>query len=301
MAAPLAVFHVDAFTRQRFTGNPAGVVLDADALTGVQMQAIARELQLGDTAFVLRPEAADHDVRVRFFTPRAEAAFVGHATVAVHAVLAILGRPPAPRQKQRTGIVRVSACLDDGVANVGIALAPPVMRGSPSPELLSAVLAALGIGTGDLDERLPPVIAGENSTRLMLALRDGAALARLQPDLPRLAELSPRLQAPGFFLFTLRPQVSDCDTEARMFCPAIGIAEDPVSGNAHGMLGAWLWRQQLLPTPLSGQIAGFTGAQGHHLGRAGRVTVALAVTDGELVSVSISGNAVLMSRATLEL
>src|SRR5580704_10323041 len=87
MPRTIQVHQIDAFTRVKFTGNPAGVVLDAEALSDTEMLAIARELNNADTAFVLKADAADHDLRVRFFTPRLEAAFVGHATVAAHYVL----------------------------------------------------------------------------------------------------------------------------------------------------------------------------------------------------------------------
>jgi PhzF family phenazine biosynthesis protein len=86
-----------------------------------------------------------------------------------------------------------------------------------------------------------------------------------------------------------------------MFCPSLGIAEDPVSGNAHGMLGVWLWQRGLLPPSGLAQHPSFTGAQGHHLGRPGRVAVALAVTAGKLTGVSIGGDAVLMLQSTLSL
>src|SRR5580658_2871696 len=107
MRHSVRAFQVDAFTAQRFRGNPAGVVLDADALSSEEMQAIARELNNGDTAFVLRADAEDHDLRVRFFTPRREAAFVGHATLAAHAVRASLQLAPCRRQKQQSGIVQI--------------------------------------------------------------------------------------------------------------------------------------------------------------------------------------------------
>jgi PhzF family phenazine biosynthesis protein len=71
------VYQVDAFTRQRFTGNPAGVLPDADGLSDKQMQAIARELNNSETAFILRPKALDHDVHVRFFTPTMEVPVCG--------------------------------------------------------------------------------------------------------------------------------------------------------------------------------------------------------------------------------
>ncbi len=96
MPRTIQVHQIDAFTRVKFTGNPAGVVLDADALTDAEMLAIARELNNADTAFVLKADGADHDLRVRFFTPRMEAAFVGHASVAAHYVLSAAARHAAP-------------------------------------------------------------------------------------------------------------------------------------------------------------------------------------------------------------
>jgi PhzF family phenazine biosynthesis protein len=84
MTRKIQVHQVDAFTRDRFTGNPAGVVLNADGLSEAQMLAIARELNNADTAFILAPDNSEYGVRARFFTPRTEVGFVGHATVAAH-------------------------------------------------------------------------------------------------------------------------------------------------------------------------------------------------------------------------
>ena len=128
MSHNVRVFQVDAFTAQRFCGNPAGVVLDADPLSADDMQALARELNNGDTAFLLRPDGDDHDLRVRFFTPRREAAFVGHATIAAHAVRAALGLEPQSRQKQSGGIVEVDTITG--------ASPPRIAFHQPAPKLL---------------------------------------------------------------------------------------------------------------------------------------------------------------------
>ncbi|WP_331463166.1 PhzF family phenazine biosynthesis isomerase [Konateibacter massiliensis] len=80
------VYQVDSFTRQRFHGNPAGVVSNADGLTEDQMQRIARELNNSETAFIFSPNSDDHDVEVRFFTPTTEVPLCGHATIAAHYV-----------------------------------------------------------------------------------------------------------------------------------------------------------------------------------------------------------------------
>src|SRR5579864_6671302 len=104
MARKVQVHQVDAFTRERFTGNPAGVVLNADGLAEAQMLAIARELNNADTAFILHAEGGDHSMRARFFTPRTEVGFVGHATVAAHYVLSRRqGAPCSVRQKSKAG------------------------------------------------------------------------------------------------------------------------------------------------------------------------------------------------------
>ncbi len=309
MSTPVRVFQVDAFTSLRFAGNPAGVVLDADALSATDMQQLARELGNADTAFLLRPDAADHDVRVRFFTPLREVAFVGHATLAAHAVLARLGLPPRPRQQQAQLLVQVDRIGEAQPPRIAIHQPPPQGRRDLTAAEVDAVLAALALNRTDLDPRCPPAVLGTGSTRLLLGLTEGAALARAKPDTARLVQLSATLGAPGYFLFSLRPTVADVFTESRMFCPALGINEDPVSGNAHGLLALYLLQQQLLrpgiptPGPTDGAVASetleFTGAQGHHLGRPGRVTVALDLLDGVPIGVSIIGEAVVVFETSL--
>jgi PhzF family phenazine biosynthesis protein len=302
MSNRVRVFQVDAFTSRRFSGNPAGVVLDADMLSSADMQALARELNNGDTAFLLRPDADDHDLRLRFFTPRREAAFVGHATLAAHAVLASLNLGPLRRQKQSSGIVEVDSISGAQPPRIIIHLPPPKLQHGLDQQQLSAVLEALTLTLADLDPQCPPLIAGEGSVRLLLGIEHGKTLARLRPDLARLTTLSEQIGAPGYFLFSRRPALADVSTEARMFCPALGIPEDPVSGNAHALLGAYLLQYGLLgpAAASSGATIQFTGAQGHHMGRPGSVTVALNLQRDVLESVSIVGEAVVVFETALE-
>ena len=98
------IYQVDAFTKEKFKGNPAGVVSNADGLTEIQMQSIARELNNAETAFILSPTAGDHDVWIRFFTPATEVPSCGHATISAHYVRAIENAMPSCTVKQRIGI-----------------------------------------------------------------------------------------------------------------------------------------------------------------------------------------------------
>lgn len=291
MTRTIQIHQVDAFTREPFTGNPTGVVLNADALTDAQMLAVARELNNAETAFMLAADGADHSVRARFFTPRTEIGFVGHATVAAQYVLSRRAEAPRhQRQKSKAGIVDVEVRGTGEDRSVGIRRSPPPLGRELNDRERLAVLDALALASESLDTRIAPRIAGGSGARLLIGVRGGEPLKHLKPDLARLTTLSAQLGAAGYFVFAFSAQGTDHQVESRMFCPALGIPEDPVSGNAHGLLGAYLAQLGLL-TPEAGR-AQFCGVQGHFLHRPGRVEVELEFRDGRLDGVWIRGQAV---------
>lgn len=300
MPRTIQVHQIDAFTRVKFTGNPAGVVLDADALSDAEMLAIARELNNADTAFVLQADGADHDLRIRFFTPRMEAAFVGHASVAAHYVLsAATSGSRRLRQKSRAGVVEVEVRGTDAQRRIAIRQSAPALGRQINDRERLAVMDALALASADLDLHCPVQVVGTSSTRLMVGVRGAEQLRHLKPDVSRLTTLSAQLGAQGFFVFTLAPELPDVLTESRMFCPALGIAEDPVSGNAHGMLGVYLAKQGLLgPT---GARVNFSGAQGHHVNRPGRVEIELEFQGDAVAGVWIVGQAIAIFETRISL
>lgn len=297
MGRRLQVFQVDAFTRRQFTGNPAGVVLDADDLTDDEMLAIARELNNADTAFVLGPDGADHDLRVRFFTPRTEAAFVGHATIAAQYVLSRSGGARSLQQKQKAGIMRIEVHGADEDRRIAVRQSAPALGRELVERERLAVLDALALSSGDVDDRCPMRIGGGASTRLLIGVRGPEQLRQLKPDTARLNTLSAQLGAAGYFVFTLAPQVAGVLTESRMFCPALGIPEDPVSGNAHGILGVYLAQLGLIER--GADRVPFRGAQGHHVHRPGIVDVELEYSEGALAAVWIVGQAALVFETSM--
>jgi PhzF family phenazine biosynthesis protein len=297
MPRTLRTFHVDAFTATPGGGNPATVALDAGALDPAEMQRIAAQRHDGDWVFALPASSPDVDLDVRFFSPRKELPFVGHATLALHAVLAQSAPRPLRRQHGTSGVVEVTSQPDRRFA---LRLAPPPLGRALAAAELAEVLALLGISAGQLDARCPPRIAGGTSSRLLLGLRAADVLDGLAPRLQELAALSPRLGAQGFFLFAAQNAEHRLTTTSRMFCPAIGIDEDPVSGNAHAMLGVHLHALGLLQ-PANGQ-ARFIGHQGRHVGRPGQVEVTLELdADGQPAAASIAGTAVVGKEQLLTL
>ena len=253
MSRRIRIFQVDAFTTDRFTGNPAGVVLDADSLNDAEMLAIARELNNADTAFVLKPDGADHDLRVRFFTPRTEASFVGHATVATHFVLSRDGAPAA----WPTAAACASARSRGSSTSKCAAKATRAASRCASRRRRSAASSTIAsVSRCSTRSPYPPATStrvarcassAARARACMIGVRSTEQLKQLKPDYSRLTTLSAQLGAAGFFVFTLSHGLAGCLTESRMFCPALGIPEDPVSGNAHGLLGAYLAEQGLLP------------------------------------------------------
>ena len=295
------VFQVDAFTRKMFAGNPAGVVLDAEGLSDIEMQQIAREVGRGDTAFALAPASPEHDLRMRFFTPKCEVPFVGHATLAAHYVRASLAGPAEKplRQQSGTGLITVDARETPNGIEIGMRLpAPKAVRALESQELES-LLDALGVSYGDLDPRVPVEIYATRNARLLLGLRHALSLENLKPNLDALARLTPHIGADGYFVFALNQEREQARCESRMFCPAIGVPEDAVSGNAHSMLGTLLVRHGLLKG--TGGVARLHGTQGRSVGRPGEVSVEVELRGSEPRSVRISGTAVTVFHTVLEL
>jgi PhzF family phenazine biosynthesis protein len=282
-----------------FAGNPAGVVLGAEVLTAAEMQAIAREFNNSDTAFLLPAGAPDHDLHVRFFTPVREAMFVGHATVAVHiARLATGGTPGHFRQKTRAGIYEVDVAGTADDATVSISIPSPPLHATIDDEKRRKLLDVLDIDTGSLDAKCPIQVVGRNNTRLAIGLRSIEQLQQMSPDLEALKKLTPHVGADGFFLF-VRDAHGPGTVEARLFSPVLGIAEDPVSGNAYGMLGAYLAQHGLLP--IKDGRASFTGYQGKCVHRPGEVRVEVEAADGKATRVRISGTGRIVFRTELHL
>jgi PhzF family phenazine biosynthesis protein len=300
MSSRCRVFHVDAFTREKFCGNPARVVLGGDHLSDEQMQTIATELN-GETAFVLAAESTEHDIQVRFFTHDHEVPFVGHVTLATHYVLARQGsrRKSTLRQRSSAGIAEVEVIPDGEDFHVSFSISPPSLGPVLPDHHRLQVLDALGISSPNLHADCPLQILTKGGSRLLIGLRSAELLPALKPDMGELARLTPHIGAEGYFVFALSEENGQHATTSRMFCPAIGIPEDPVSGNAHGMLGTYLIAHNIVKSH-KGEFT-FRGHQGKSVKRPGIVDVEISCTGNVAQSVRITGDAVIIYQAELPL
>ncbi len=296
------VFQVDAFTDKMFTGNPAGVVVNADGLTDMEMQKIARELNNSETAFILSPTGDDHDLWLRYFTPTVEVPLCGHATIAAHYVHARLVNSGSVTLQQKTGagILPVEINKRNGDYEIIMTQAALDFSQKLSKDHKSAIIAALGLNARDLDKRCPMQIVGAGHSKVIIGIQSLTCLNNLQPNFAELASLSQRIECNGYFVFTLDSDNSDILTHARMFAPAIGIQEDPVTGNGNGPLGAYLIYNRVVPDIINQQFE-FIGQQGEAMGRVGRVRVIVDVTNGRPVRTKVAGEAVVVFETVIEL
>lgn len=286
---------VDAFTARRYAGNPCGVVTRAEGLSESHMQAIARELNASETAFVFPSRVADF--RVRFFTPQKEIPLAGHPTIATMFTLADEGRIDLSR-----GTARVTQELNAGVLPVEVARAPEgfirVVMTQARPEFLDmldpeAFARALGIEVEDIRADVPLQVVSTGTHQAMVPVRSLEVLGRIRPDLQRLGDLEEATQFFGTHVFALEAFDPANRAHARHFAAGAGIPEDPVTGSATGGMAAYLWKHDLLREPR------YTVEQGRFAGRPGLVEVEVDAEGDEPVEVRIAGTAVTVLTGTI--
>ncbi|OKJ05232.1 PhzF family phenazine biosynthesis protein [Kitasatospora sp. CB01950] len=279
-ADPAEPLRYAAFTADPAGGNPAGVVLDATALGDRQQLALAAELGYSETAFLTPVPDQPRSRTVRYFSPRLEVPFCGHATIAAAVALGELIGPGELLFETKAGPVPVAVeRTAGGEFTATLTSVPPYVEEADAADLAEA-LDALGWKAGELDPQLPPMIAYAGARHLVIGAATRARLADLDYDFEALAALMRRLD-----LVTLQlVWEQDAATfHVRDPFPVGGIVEDPATGAAAAAFGAYLRHLRHLET------ARLTLHQGEDLGRPGLLTVDL--TEGE-VRVRVTGRAV---------
>jgi PhzF family phenazine biosynthesis protein len=295
----LIVYQVDSFTKEMFKGNPAGVVLNADGLDDRRMQSIARELNNSETAFLFQPDSDECDGAIRYFTPRTEVPTCGHATIAALYALAIEKKLDScvMRMKTRIGVLPIEITRTAGDYRVIMTQGKFELSPALDPLVVKRILSVLGIGEEDLDDQCPIQIASTGHSKVMIGIKKREKLNQLAPRYDDLAGISQDIKCNGYFVFTFDSDERDILTHGRMFAPAVGINEDPVTGNANGPLGGYLIRNGIVKA--EGNRFEFNGQQGEAIGRMGVVHVTVTIEQGRVGCIQIQGDAVVVFRTTI--
>lgn len=274
------VLRYTAFSPTPSGGNPAGVVLDASTLDDPDMLAIAAELGYSETAF-LTAGASPGTYRIRYFSPKAEVSFCGHATVATAVALGERLGPLDLTFETNAGQVPVTvAATPDGALLATLTSVEPHTEDA-DPQDVTEALAALNWPATDLDPAIPPRIAYAGARHLVLSAATRARLAELDYDFVRLRTLMERLD---LTTVQLVHRVSDTVFHVRDPFPVGGVVEDPVTGAAAAAFGAYARELALVPAEST-----LTLHQGEDMGRPGTLTVTLHEGDPR---VRVTGTAV---------
>ncbi|MGP9021095.1 PhzF family phenazine biosynthesis protein [Streptomyces sp. BR1] len=269
------VLRYTAFSQDPAGGNPAGVVLDAAGLDDADMLAIAAELGYSESAFLTEPPEGlggepGRAFTIRYFSPKAEVPFCGHATVATAVALGERIGPGELVFATRAGTVPVTVAEDGGTLRATLTSVEPHTE-DVSPDDLTEALAALDWPEEDLDSAFPPRIAFAGARHLVLAAASRERLADLAYDFDRLAALMRRLDLTTVQLVW---RASDTVFHVRDPFPVGGVVEDPATGAAAAAFGAYLRELALVP-----EESVLTLHQGDDLGRPGVLTVTLRTGD----------------------
>ncbi|HEE5401877.1 TPA: PhzF family isomerase [Acinetobacter baumannii] len=285
------IYVVDAFTTKPNTGNRAGVVLDADHLTTQEMQDIAAFAGYSETAFVLSPKDQSHDIHVRYFTPTHEVPICGHATIATHFLRATSGHHSDYPLIAKTGAGHLPVSIFGSSKELLVKMTQGRVEFlSPFNANQRAELAsALGVSESDFAD-LPIQVVTTGHSKVMVPMLSRNKLDELIPNNEKLKAISAEIGCNGFFPFVLEGSRQEPITYGRMFAPAIGINEDPVTGNANGPAGAYLVHHDLIECD---QKVSYWGYQGFAIEKPGRVLVTVEKIDS-ILHVSIEGQAVLV-------
>ena len=291
------VLHFYVFTSEPGKGNPAGILLLPAGLDNVSMQNIAASVGFNDTAFILPSKVADFSIR--YFSPRKEVDLCGHATVAAATALRDAGFLRADVEltfslETKAGILPIKVeSTPKGETLVTMSQAPSQFKEFKGNKRL--LMEVIGLNTDDVHPELPVIYGSTGRWTLILPVQSLDSMRRMQPLTVRFPEV---IAIPGASIhpFCMQTISKEAHLHARHFsAPGSGTIEDPVTGTASGVLGAYYHQhmstQEDAPKPLIIE-------QGYEMGREGRVLV-WAEKNGDHYAVRIAGSAVFAGQSAV--
>ena len=300
-------YQVDVFTDRPFGGNPLAVFPHAQGLSGKYMQALAREMNLSETTFVLPPEGSEADFKVRIFTPEVELPFAGHPVVGTHWVLGHLGlvelEEPVTSVKLELGVGVLQGDLN--VVEGRVDWVVMTQKRPTFHEILedvSDLAAGLNIApeaiTGETG--LPVQIVSTGTPQMMVPIRSLAEVQGLdlrEMDVSVLSRVCESIGTKFILVFSTETEWSESAVHARGFGHLVGVPEDPATGSANGAMGAYLVRHRVVP--VNKPTVEILSEQGLEMGRPSRIKVNVDHVNGQPTQVRVGGQVVLVAEGVV--
>jgi PhzF family phenazine biosynthesis protein len=276
----IKIYKLDVFTKHNKGGNPAAIVMKADKLTPLQMQAIATRLNYPATAFI--KNSLDHDFFINFFSPTSEIDLCGHATIGAFYLLFKLGVISAGGFKMET----IKGEYKIKVSENGTIM---MEQGKPSFfEKVSKIELAhsLNITLNDFINHLEPQIVSTGMRDIMVPIKSIETLNRINPNYDAIKRISEKYKVSGYHLFSF--ETMGGTAHCRNFAPLYGIPEEAACGTANGALSAYIAQ---LKTNESNNTLNFVMEQGYAMSKPSEILTNVTIKDNQITVIAVGGTA----------
>ena len=292
-------YQIDVFANTPFSGNPLAVFFDVEDLSSLTMQAIAQEMNLSETTFVLPPGDMPADFSVKIFTPEKEVPFAGHPTIGTAHILRETGRvisgDHSIKLSMKAGIITVTQGLIDNL----------LFMDQPLPEYLPVLDCAekignvLSIPTSSIKlSRYPIQIVSTGLPVILVPINSIKSLEKIVINASKLDNFLHSLGVEMLYAFTDETLNPSANIHARMFAPPLGILEDPATGSAAGAMGAYICKHNILSENNPKNI---TIEQGYKMGRPSCIHVEIYHEHNEIKKIRVGGEAVTVIEGFIKL
>lgn len=287
----IKAYTLNAFAKSIEGGNPAGVVLNADALSENDMKKIAGIIGFSETAFVMKSVLADF--KIRFFTPNEEVDLCGHATIATFYALSNLGyiKPGKYSQETKAGILNVDVKEDRSIMMV---------QNTPSYyEIIdkNEIADSLNITTDEMLAELPVQIVSTGLRDILVPVKNMAIINSINPDFEKVAELSRKYNTIGYHIFTLESLYGSM-AHCRNLAPLYGIPEESATGTSNGALSCYLFKYGLIDADHASHLV---IEQGYSMNKPSEIIVSLTAVANEIAQVKVGGAALNLAEIEVEI
>ena len=285
----IKIYHYDAFGNEPNKGNPAGIVLDGDTLTESDMQLIAQKVGFSETAFPIKSTVAD--IRIRYFKPGHEMSLCGHATIATVYALkeqGLLGDKTHITIETKAGILPIGIIkTSTGDTQIVMQQASPQFK--PYRGSLDELAKSMSLTVADIDDTLPTVYGSTGTWTLLVPIKTLEAFEKMKPQHELFPTVLKEMPKESIHPFCLKTYNQDADMHARHFpSPTSGTIEDPVTGTASGVMGAYFAKYI---QPNFENSLNLVVEQGQEINKDGRVLVNVSKTKDNY-AIKITGNAI---------
>ena len=290
-AINIKVYTLNAFAKTDNGGNPAGVVLNADALSENDMKRISNLVGFSETAFVTKSSLADF--KVRFFTPNEEVDICGHATVATFHTLEVKDKISTGTyfQETKAGILRV-AVKDDYT----------IMMTQNTPQFYEVIdkqeiANSLNISINKIIEDLPVQIVSTGLKDIIIPIKNIDTLNHINPNFSMISDISRKYNTIGYHLFTLETLYGS-NAHCRNFAPLYDIPEESATGTSNGALACYLFKYNKITSQQSDKLV---IEQGYSMDKPSEIYVSLLTNNSTIIEVNVGGKALNMSEMNVEI